>query len=321
MGTYFGWSCMSCRHPARVSMSSMTPDWRCCLMRHLLHALHALELQQEVGGLVALELRIAGFDDEEEMVAAGHGEASDVEDGVIGHGQSVEREHAEDGRACRRQHRALERDGNKGWPTEQRAPANIERVVDRGHPVLHGHAADASDDAADEHDERQPGVMEPDGLAQLFDGEGRVGVHLAIAGFVRLARRLHDVRGRGELGDDSVDGVALRRSHSSTSACGRMVRISKMEMTGRKRTNRKSSARNNPMVPTKVMMSQRVGWNMPQDEGRKSRGRLMAMMTKRSSHMPMFTMMATRHEPSGLLRTPRIHSSCGGATLQVVSDQ
>src|SRR3954466_13607608 len=117
MGTYFGWSCMSWRHPARVSASSMSAtafSRRCfpsaakalvvparsaglkaCsarfrrrwLMRHLLHALHALELQQEVGGVVPLELWIRGFDDEEEMIAAGHGEAPHIEDGVVGHGQ------------------------------------------------------------------------------------------------------------------------------------------------------------------------------------------------------------------------------------------
>src|SRR3954469_4609331 len=104
MGTYFGWSCMSWRQPARASASSMsatafsrrcfpsaakalvgpersaglkacsTRFRRCWLMRHLLHALHALEAKQQAGGVVPLELRIRGFDDEEEMIAAGHGE-------------------------------------------------------------------------------------------------------------------------------------------------------------------------------------------------------------------------------------------------------
>ena len=36
--------------------------------------------------------------------------------------------------------------------------------------------------------------------------------------------------------------------------------------------------------------SQKVGWYMPHDEGRKSRCRLSTMITKRSSHMPTFTM-------------------------------
>src|SRR4051812_12494356 len=144
MGTYFGWSCMSWRHPARVNASSMratafsrrcfpsaakalvvparsaglkacsTRSWRHWLMRHLLHALHALELQQEVGGVVPLELRVGGFDDEEEMVAACHGEPAHVEDGVVGHGQAVEREHTEDGGGGGGEHRAFEGDGNKG---------------------------------------------------------------------------------------------------------------------------------------------------------------------------------------------------------------
>src|SRR5205085_1720852 len=158
----------------------------------------------------------------------------------------------------------------------------------------------------------QARVMESDGLAQLFDGEGRVSVHAAIAGGVRAARGLHDVGRRGELRHHSVNRMAFGRPHSSsTSACGRMVRISKIEITGRKRMNRKSSARNKPSVPTKVMMSHLVAWNIPQDDGRKSRCKLVTMMMKRSSHMPTFTTMATIHNPSGLLRTWRAHSTCG----------
>ena len=43
------------------------------------------------------------------------------------------------------------------------------------------------------------------------------------------------------------------------------------------------------MVPRKVDMSQNVRWYMPHDDGRKSRCRLVTMMTKRSSHMPTLT--------------------------------
>ncbi len=49
-----------------------------------------------------------------------------------------------------------------------------------------------------------------------------------------------------------ASGAAGSAPFSFTCACGSSVRISKIEMTGRKRMNRNSSVRNRPIEPTKV---------------------------------------------------------------------
>src|ERR671929_1053047 len=79
--------------------------------------------------------------------------------------------------------------------------------------------------------------------------------------------------------------------HASSLICasGTIVRISKMEMTGRKRMKRNIRKKKKPMVPKNMVKSKMVGAYMPQEEGRKSRCRLIGMMMKRSSHMPTLT--------------------------------
>ena len=50
---------------------------------------------------------------------------------------------------------------------------------------------------------------------------------------------------------------------------------------------------------------------MPHDDGRKSRCRLVTMMTKRSSHMPMLTTSEIMNSSGTFVRTRLNHSSCG----------
>src|SRR6476619_1221908 len=106
-----------------------------------------------------------------------------------------------------------------------------------------------------------------------------------------------------------------------TFASGTSARISKIEIIGSTRMNRKNSITNSPMVPKNVIQSHRVGQYIPQDDGRKSRCRLVTTMTKRSSHMPTLTTMATAKRPSVLVRTRRNHSHCGVMMLQKMSVQ
>src|SRR5712691_11659299 len=92
-------------------------------------------------------------------------------------------------------------------------------------------------------------------LRELLDGVGRVGVHLAVAGLVRLPGRLHDLRRAFELRHEAPDGRGGGRlarhdaCSSRTSAPGTMVRISKIEMTGMKRMKSRKSVKNRPSVP------------------------------------------------------------------------
>src|SRR5215510_9945856 len=60
---------------------------------------------------------------------------------------------------------------------------------------------------------------------------------------------------------------------------------------------------------------------MPHDEGRKSRCSDVTTMTKRSSHMPTLTTIATAKRYIGVVRTLRNHNSCGVMMLQKMSVQ
>ena len=100
-----------------------------------------------------------------------------------------------------------------------------------------------------------------------------------------------------------------------------MVRISKIEMTGMKRTNRKNRVKKRPMVPMNVDQSHIVGWYMPHDEGRKSRCSEVTMMTNRSSHIPTFVNIAQMNRATALVRTFLIHRNCGEITLHTMRAQ
>src|SRR5579862_1042646 len=91
----------------------------------------------------------------------------------------------------------------------RRLPANVERVVDGGHPVLHQVAGKAADDAADQHDQRNFVVMESDFFRQAFDGERTVGIDLLVTRLMRGARRIDQSLRRIEFGHDAVDGIAF----------------------------------------------------------------------------------------------------------------
>ena len=61
---------------------------------------------------------------------------------------------------------------------------------------------------------------------------------------------------------------------------------------------------------------------MPHDDGRKSRCRLVTMMTYRSSHIPMLTTIEITNSTTGEVRTFLHHSNCGMRPLHVtISDQ
>src|ERR1700704_4424453 len=96
-------------------------------------------------------------------------------------------------------------------------------------------------------------MMMAEGLRQLLDRVGRVGVDLLVAGLVNAPRRLHHLRRPFELRHQPPEGRggggAGHACSSRTSAPGTMVRISKMEMTGMKRTKRKKRVKKRPMVP------------------------------------------------------------------------
>src|ERR1041385_3092275 len=109
--------------------------------------------------------------------------------------------------------------------------------------------------------------------------------------------------------------------YSSTSASGKIVRISKMEIIGKKRMNRNTNVRKNPNVPMNMLQSHGDGWYMPHDDGKKSRCKLVTTITKRSSHMPMLTTNESSHSISRLLRIFLIHKNWGVTILHRINAQ
>src|SRR5262249_10343812 len=134
---------------------------------------------------------------------------------------------------------------------------------------------------------------------------------------------LHDLVGRAELGEQAVDRRS--RGHGwpsfTSSASGRIVRISKMEIAGRKRTNRKMRVAKSPRGPRKPAESYFVPAYIPQDEGRKSRCRLVTMITNRSSHMPMLTTNDITNSTPTFVRRFFTQSRFGATTLQRMRSQ
>src|SRR5438270_802661 len=144
-GSYLGWLDIFClqavkgrRQKAesrrksgstRRLATSLLPSAFCFLPlpRHI-DDLPRVQCFEKLPDAVEVELRIAGLDDEEELVAGGLIEAPHVEDRVIRHGQAVESEHAEDGGKGGDQDRALEGDRDPRRPRVVRLAADVDRI-------------------------------------------------------------------------------------------------------------------------------------------------------------------------------------------------
>ena len=191
--------------------------------------------------------------------------------------------------------RALEGHRDERRPAVQRPAADVQRIGDRRRPVLQRVAAEAADDAADQHDQRQPRVVRR--RAPRAAPRSETASRRPSADSPRRARGAPPRRARSDprtrpSGRRSAERrhAASSSSSSSTFASGSIVRISKIEIIGRKRRNRNSSVRNKPdRADERRPVPERRAEYMPHDDGRKSRCRLVTTMTNRSSHMPTFT--------------------------------
>src|SRR5690242_12732777 len=85
--------------------------------------------------------------------------------------------------------------------------------------------------------------------------------------------------------------------------------------------NRKSSVKNNPMLPPSVSQSHQVGLKTAQLDGTKSRCRLCTMIMKRSSHIPKFAESAVKKSNKGLVRTRRDQAAWGMRTFVAINSQ
>src|SRR5215213_7123151 len=92
-------------------------------------------------------------------------------------------------------------------------------------------------------------------------------------------------------------------------------------MIGRNRTNRKISEKKNPSVPMNIDQSMIVGEYIAHEDGRKSRFKLVTMMTNLSSHMPTLTTSEIMNSQNGLSRKRLNQSSWIDMPLHRINSQ
>ena len=97
-----------------------------------------------------------------------------------------------------------------------------------------------------------------------------------------------------------------------------MAFTSAMLTTGKYLANNKKQVKNNPKVNRKSPTSYIVGENIAQLDGMKSLCNEVQMITKRSNHIPMFTMIDKMNVHTKLLLTFLNQNNCGVTTLQVI---
>src|SRR5712692_1522918 len=330
-GRCFGWRAMSCWQPARPHpKQSASEAQRIHRPRNVAEALNILHLadimrlqaHKKFFRAGAVELRVFRFDAQEEPVVRSQRKPRHIEDRMMRHGQLIERQHSKHSKDRGAEHGELERDRNEHGPAIERAAADVLGIADCGHPVLHEEAARAAKQSADQRDERHTRAAESERLGEPFHGKWRVGIHVAVAFGAAPLRSRDKLLGRVELRHQPVEvRAALDHFFSSPPVCATSSRISAIEITGRKRMNRNSSATKSPIVPASMVQSQIRGMYMPQAEGMKSRCRLTTTITNRSSHMPTFTTRDITNSAGTFVRTFRNHKSCGARMLQAISAQ
>src|SRR5437899_11757237 len=89
--------------------------WLAVLVRNFRY-LPGADLAQEAGRLLTVEEPVAGLDRQEEAVAGREREPRHVEEGMIGHGQPVQREHPDHGGEAAHEDRPRERERDEQTP-------------------------------------------------------------------------------------------------------------------------------------------------------------------------------------------------------------
>src|SRR5215471_17467505 len=130
-GIALGELCMSCRQPAAASTSTATrrPDFgrRTSDIGLRLNFSHlaGVEAFEKIRRALAIELRIVGLDDQEELVAAGPLEALDVERRVVRLREPVQHDHPDHRRERREEDGQLEADRHELRPAVERLASDV----------------------------------------------------------------------------------------------------------------------------------------------------------------------------------------------------
>jgi hypothetical protein len=129
-----------------------------------------------------VKLAVGGFDDEDKAVISDAFVAGVVEDRVVEPGQTVEADHPEDGDEGRQQDGQLKNDGHRGFQRKERFAGNDERIVNRPRPPLQEDGDGEAYRRAAQDEVTEDGRLGAHGIVDAVDGEGRIGLHLRVAG-------------------------------------------------------------------------------------------------------------------------------------------
>src|SRR5690606_25942270 len=93
------------------------------------------------------------------------------------------------------------------------------------------------------------------------------------------------------------------------------------EITGKVLAYNRNRTKKNPMVPMKVPISTKVGWNKVHDEVNRSLLKSITIISKRSNHIPMLMIIETTNVQMILRLYFRIQSVNGTTMLQIIRAQ
>lgn len=187
----------------------------------------AAEGSEQLGDFLGVELGVVGFDGDEEAIVGDFLKQVPVEERVVVAGESVEREHSEDGGKSGEEDGELEHDGEESWDGEEVGgfASDGEGVNGDGGDELEEDSGEEAGSAAKEDDFAEDGAAESHGLVHAVDGEGGISVPAAeaeVADFLRGMEEGWDVGEErsngvkatlGVAGDGGLDGRGILRLH------------------------------------------------------------------------------------------------------------
>src|SRR5262245_35926803 len=160
-----GLSCMSCRQaePAKTAARQTSSAVIFKLFFDIAHLYRSQALEEGASPRLVVH-RVVRFNAQEEAILRRAGEGRHVECRVIGLRQTVHQQVADEGAERRHQHRAFECDRNERRYTQQRAPADVDRISEGRSPVLQHESAHRAENTANQRTQRHVVAVKADGL-------------------------------------------------------------------------------------------------------------------------------------------------------------
>src|SRR5258705_5836300 len=151
-----------------------------------------------------LKLRVVCFHYQKEPIARCERKIRSVKDRMIRLRRLVQNQHPQN--SCERgaQHGAFKRNRNKCRPAVVRLTANVQRVVDHFHPILHEKTTQCAQYAPNKNDQRQTCMRKTNRFREFLDRIRRVAVDPSIASFIGASGSGYKIARVLKLGHDTV---------------------------------------------------------------------------------------------------------------------